>query len=75
VLGMAAITAWGMERFHLATSSLSNSEITADSLNAPLLALFDNFFFASVFICAVAILPALFLSRKKKVSDTMQPKK
>ncbi len=75
MLGMAAITAWGMERFHLATSSLSNSEITADSLNVPLLALFDNFFFASALICAVAILPALFLSRKKKVSEIAQSKK
>ena len=68
MLGMAAITAWGMERFHLATASLSLEEImdTPDKLTASLLALFDNFFLASVFICAIAILPAIFLSLKKK---------
>jgi len=70
MIGMSAITAWGMDRFHLATASLSLQEIieTPDKLTASLLALFDNFFLASVFICAIAILPALFLSKKKKAA-------
>jgi len=77
MIGMAAITAWGMERFHLATASLSLQDIisTPDKLVTSLLALFDNFFLASVFICAVAILPAVFLARKKPVSDTLESKK
>jgi len=71
MLGMSAITAWGMERFHLATASLSLEDImqTPDKLTNSLLALFDNFFLASVFICAVAILPAIFISGKKKKTD------
>ena len=79
MIGMAAITAWGMERFHLATASLSLEEImdTPDKLTASLLALFDNFFLASVFICAIAILPAIFLPGKKKSAkaiDTAEQK-
>ncbi len=68
MIGMSAITAWGMERFHLATASLSLQDImdTPQKLTDSLLALYNNFFLASVFICAVAIVPALFLSRKKK---------
>lgn len=68
MIGMSAITAWGMERFHLATASLSLQDImdTPQKLTDSLLALYNNFFLASVFICAIAILPALFLSGKKK---------
>ena len=77
MIGMAAITAWGMERFHLATASLSLEEIiqTPEKLTNSLLALFDNFFLASVFICAIAILPAVFLSGKKKSVDTIHSTK
>lgn len=70
MIGMSAITAWGMEQFHLATASLSLQDImdTPQKLTDSLLALYNNFFLASVFICAIAILPAIFLSRKKKYS-------
>lgn len=72
MIGMSAITAWGMERFHLATATLSLQEIidTPQKLTDSLLALYNNFFLASVFICAIAILPAIFLSRKKKTAVT-----
>ena len=72
MIGMSAITAWGMDRFHMATASLSLQEIieTPAKLTASLLALFDNFFLASVFISAIAILPAIFLSGKKKTTNT-----
>lgn len=68
MIGMSAITAWGMERFHLATASLSLQDImdTPEKLTNSLLALYNNFFLASVFICAVAVVPALFVSGKKK---------
>ena len=74
MLGMSAITAWGMERFHLATASLSLEDImqTPDKLTNSLLALFDNFFLASVFICAAAILPAIFVAGKKNKADAIQ---
>jgi len=71
MIGMSAITAWGMERFHLATASLSLEQIvkTPAKLTESLLALFTNFFVASMFLCLLAIIPALFLSRKKKTAD------
>lgn len=74
MVGMSAITAWGMERFHLATASLSLEDImqTPDKLTDSLLALFDNFFLASVFICAIAILPAIFVAGKKEKPCAIQ---
>jgi len=72
MIGMAAITAWGMDNFHMATASLSLQEIieTPAKLTSSLLALFNNFFLAAVFLCAAGLLPAIFLARKKKSSDT-----
>lgn len=72
MIGLSAITAWGMERFHLVTASLSLTEImtTPAKLTHSLLILFNNFFLASVGICLVAVLPAILLGRKKKQSDT-----
>lgn len=74
MIGMAAITAWGMERFHLMTATLTLKDImdTPEKLTDSLLTLFNNFFLASMFICLVALIPAMFLSRNKKSSD---PKK
>jgi EmrB/QacA subfamily drug resistance transporter len=72
MIGMAAITASGMERFHMATSALTLEEMikNPEKLSTPMLAMFNNFFFASVFICAAAIVPALFLRRRKKKPDS-----
>jgi EmrB/QacA subfamily drug resistance transporter len=70
MIGMAAITAWGMERFHLATASLSFKEIieTPEKLTSSLLGLFNNFYVASMLLCLVALLPALWLRSTKKTS-------
>jgi EmrB/QacA subfamily drug resistance transporter len=70
MIGMAAITAWGMERFHLATAALTFEEMLNDpsKLSTPMLAMFLNFFKASIVICLAAVLPALLLRRKKKAS-------
>ncbi len=71
IIGLSAITAWGMDRFHLMTADISLTEIIAapQKLTNSLLALFNNFFLASVGICLVAVLPALWLGRKKKPSN------
>jgi MFS family permease len=68
IIGLSAITSWGMDRFHLMTAGLSLSEIIAapEKLTHSLLTLFNNFFLASVGICLVGIIPALWLGKKKK---------
>lgn len=74
MIGMAAITASGMERFHMATAALTFEEMlkSPEKLSTPMLAMFNNFFFASIFICAAAIVPALFMSRKKIRPEKMK---
>ena len=70
IIGLSAITAWGMDRFHLMTAGISLAEIMTapEKLTNSLLALFNDFFLASAGICLVAVLPALWLGRKKKPS-------
>jgi len=74
MIGMSAITAWGMDNFHMATASLSLQEIieTPAKLTSSLLALFNNFFLAAVFLSAAGLIPALFLARKKKSSEAIE---
>jgi EmrB/QacA subfamily drug resistance transporter len=71
IIGLSAITSWGMERFHLMTASMSLAEVLAvpEHLAASLLNLFHSFFLASAGICLVAVIPALWLGRKKKPSN------
>lgn len=75
MVGMSAITAWGMERFHLATASLTIKEMleSPDALNTSLLALFNNFFVASIILCLAAIIPAIWLKRKRITAIIEQP--
>jgi uncharacterized membrane protein len=67
IIGLSAITSWGMGRFYLITEDTSLTDI----LNAPenvqqsFLGLFHNFFFAAMIICIVAVIPALFLRNKR----------
>ncbi len=70
IIGLSAITSWGMGRFQLITAGMPLTEIMAapEQLTGSLLALFLDFFRASVGICLVAILPALWLRRKKNPS-------
>jgi EmrB/QacA subfamily drug resistance transporter len=66
IAGLAAITSWGMDRFHLMTAGLSLSEIlkTPETLSKSLVTLFNNFFFASAIICLVALIPALWIGKR-----------
>ena len=68
IIGLAAITSWGMGRFHLMAAGMSLGEIVAapEQLTTSLLALFHDFFRAAVVICLAAVLPALWLGRRKK---------
>jgi EmrB/QacA subfamily drug resistance transporter len=67
IVGLAAITSWGMEHFHLLTAGMSLSEIvnTPEKLSQSLLTIFHGFFLASIGICLVAIVPAVWLGREK----------
>jgi EmrB/QacA subfamily drug resistance transporter len=67
MIGLSAITAWGMDRFHLMTAGISLTEILAapEKLVNSLLTLFNNFFLASAGVCFIAILPALWLGKKR----------
>jgi hypothetical protein len=58
-----------MDRFHLMTASLSLTEIIAapEKLIESLLILFNDFFLASAGICLVAIIPAIWIGRKKRL--------
>ena len=71
IIGLSAITSWGMGRFRFMTAGMSLTEIIAspEQLVQSLLTLFHDFFRASVGICLVAVLPALWLGRRKKSSS------
>jgi hypothetical protein len=68
ILGLAALTSWGMGSFHSMTAGMSLQEMMEypEELVEPVLALFHDFFLASVGICLAAILPALWLRRAKR---------
>ena len=71
IIGLSAITAWGMDRFHLMTAGISLTDIitTPEKITQPLLVLFNDFFLASVGICLVAVIPALWMKGKKKPAE------
>ncbi|OGO31228.1 MAG: hypothetical protein A2Z29_09320 [Chloroflexi bacterium RBG_16_56_11] len=66
IIGLSAITAWGMDRFHLMTAGISLTEImeAPQQLTDSLLALFTSFFLAAAGICLAAVVPALWLRKK-----------
>lgn len=68
ILGLAALTSWGMGNFHALTMGMSLEEVMTqpEELVNSLLGLFHDFFLASVFICLVGLIPALWLGRRKK---------
>lgn len=72
IIGLSAITSWGMGRFHIMTTGMSITEIvdSSEQLINSLLALFHDFFWASLGICVIAILPALWLKMRKSFSST-----
>jgi EmrB/QacA subfamily drug resistance transporter len=67
IIGLSAITSWGMGRFYLITADMSLTDILSASENVQqsFLGLFHNFFFAAMIICIIAVIPALFLRNKR----------
>jgi EmrB/QacA subfamily drug resistance transporter len=66
IIGLSAITAWGMDRFHMITGGMSLTEILTapDQLLQSLLSMFRIFFVAAASLCIVAIIPAIWLKNK-----------
>jgi len=71
ILGLSALTSWGMGNFHTMTIGMSLGELMAlpEGLVASLLDIFHDFFTASIGICLAGILPALWLGRRRKLSS------
>lgn len=69
ILGLSALTAWGMGSFHSMTAGMSLSDLMnyPEELIDSVLALFQDFFLASVGISLAGVLPALWLRRKKLI--------
>jgi EmrB/QacA subfamily drug resistance transporter len=64
IIGLSAITSWGMNWFHFMTVGMSIADIvTAPSqLLQSILGMFHNFFLAAALIVVIAAVPALWLS-------------
>jgi len=72
ILGLSALTAWGMGNFRIMTIGMSLEEVMAlpEGLVASFLDIFHDFFLASIGICLAGILPALWLGKRRKLSST-----
>jgi len=68
IVGLSAITSWGMDQFHIVTANMSLSDIvnTPEKVKLSFLSMFHNFFIAAMVICLVALIPALWVRRDRR---------
>jgi EmrB/QacA subfamily drug resistance transporter len=68
IIGLAALSSWGMGNFQIMTAGMTLEEImnTPEEVIQVSLDLFHDFFKISIFICLAGIIPALLLSRDKR---------
>ncbi|MDY6911816.1 MAG: MFS transporter [Chloroflexota bacterium] len=66
IVGLSAISSFGMGHFHTMTAEMSLQDIinTPQELEDAVLSLFQNFFLAAAIVCLLAILPALRMRAK-----------
>ncbi len=69
IIGLSALTSWGMGDFHGMTEGMLIEELLEypEELVDSVVTLFHNFFIVSVGICLAAIVPALWLRKKKRL--------
>ena len=67
IIGLAALSSWGMGNFQIMTAGMTLEEImnTPEEVIQITLNLFHDFFIASIFICIAGIIPALWIRSKK----------
>ena len=67
IIGLAALSSWGMDSFQTMTAGMTLEEIVSapEEVVDITLNLFHDFFIASVFICLAGIIPALWMRGKK----------
>ena len=63
IIGLSALSSWGMGHFHVLTAGLSLEEIVAspDVITRPVLTLFQDFFLVGFGICLVALIPVMWM--------------
>ena len=68
IIGLSALSSWGMGHFHEMTAGMSLQDIIAspETLTASVLNLFQDFFFAAAIVCLLALLPTLWMRLKKE---------
>ena len=67
IVGLSALSSWGMGHFHVMTAGMSLQDIitSPQELTTSVLNLFQDFFFAAAIVCLLALLPALWMRLKK----------
>jgi MFS family permease len=70
IVGLSALTSWGMGHFHAITAGMSLQDIIAspEGLTASVMNLFQDFFFAAAIACLIALLPTLWMKLKKETT-------
>jgi EmrB/QacA subfamily drug resistance transporter len=68
IVGLAALSSWGMDSFQVMTAGMSLEQIinTPEEVVQVTLVLFHDFFTVSMFICLAGIIPALWIRIKKR---------
>ncbi|MBI2854189.1 MAG: MFS transporter [Chloroflexi bacterium] len=67
IIGLSALSSWGMGYFAQLTSSISLNDLIAspELINRPVLSLFQRFFLIGSSICLAALIPSLWMRKRK----------
>ena len=70
IIGLSALSSFGMGHFHVMTAEMSLQDIIAspEELTTSVLNLFQDFFFAAAIVCLLALLPTIWMGRRRDKS-------